>query len=119
MAASSWRSSMFSVSGRQSTHTGTPPRSANAVAVEQNVNDGTSTSSPGPTSSSSADMSSAWVQEVVSSADLAPATSSNRLVARLVNGPSPDRGPETAACVTYCSSAPARNVRLNGTVMVS
>ena len=42
-----------------STNTGTAPRSTNAFAVDTNVNDGISTSSPGSRSSSSADISSA------------------------------------------------------------
>ena len=68
IAASILRSSMFSVSGRMSTNTGTPPRSTNAFAVETKVYDGMMTSSPGPMSASIAAISSAAVQECVSSA---------------------------------------------------
>ena len=66
IAASISVSSMFSVSGRMSTNTGTAPRSAKALAVETNVNDGMITSSPGCRSSRSAHISSAWVHDVVS-----------------------------------------------------
>jgi hypothetical protein len=50
-----------------SANTTRAPRSAKALAVDTNVNAGTITSSPGPTSSKSAASSSAWVHEVVSS----------------------------------------------------
>jgi hypothetical protein len=50
-----------------SANTTRAPRSANALAVDTNVNAGTITSSSGPTSSKSAASSSAWVHDVVSS----------------------------------------------------
>ena len=53
------------MSGRMSTKTGVAPRSTKALAVETNVKDGMITSSPGPTSASSAAISSAAVQECV------------------------------------------------------
>src|SRR3972149_4808498 len=57
--------SMFSVSSRQSANTGVMPRVANAFAVDTNVNDGRTTSSPGSGDSRWADISSASVQEPV------------------------------------------------------
>ena len=65
-------SSRFNVSGRISTNTGIPPRSAMAFAVLTKVNDGMITSSPGPTPASSAAISSAAVQECVSRTRAAP-----------------------------------------------
>ena len=59
---------MQSVSGRTSTKTGVAPRSAIAVTVDGNVNDGQITSSPGPSSRRMAAISSAWVHDDVSSA---------------------------------------------------
>ena len=47
IAASILVSSIFSVSGRMSMNTGTPPRNTNALAVEENVYDGMMISSPG------------------------------------------------------------------------
>jgi hypothetical protein len=67
IAASISVSSMLQVSSRISTNTGVAPRSTNAFAVDTNVNDGMRTSSPGPTSDSIAAISSAAVQECVSS----------------------------------------------------
>ena len=46
-------------------NTGVAPRSTNALTVDEKVNDGTMTSSPGPMSSSSAISSRACVPEVV------------------------------------------------------
>ncbi len=51
-----------------STNTGRAPRRTRALTVDTNVNGGTITSSPSRRSSSSADISSAWVHDVVSSA---------------------------------------------------
>ena len=79
----------LSVSGRQSTNTVVAPRRQNALAVEQKVNEGTITSSPGPRSSSIADMSSAWVHDVVSKAAGALTIFVSSVLARSVNGPSP------------------------------
>ena len=67
------------MSGRMSANTGLAPRSTKALAVETNVNDGTMTSSPGLRSSSSAAISRACVQEVVSSALGAPTACSSRV----------------------------------------
>ena len=58
--------SMFKVSNVESTKTGFAPKSAKALAVDTNVNDGTITSSPGFKLHSNADISSACVQDVVS-----------------------------------------------------
>ena len=82
------------MSGRMSTNTGTAPRSAYAFAVETKVNDGMITSSPGSRSSSSAVISSACVQEVVSSEPTPPVSLVSSSVARAVNGPSPTTEPE-------------------------
>ena len=62
------------------------------------MNDGMITSSPGTRSNRIADMSRAWVHEVVSSARGAPTMSVSRVVASLVNGPSPASGPVAMAC---------------------
>ena len=81
------------MSGRMSTKTGRAPRSTNAFAVETNVNDGTITSSPGPMSSSSAAISRACVQDVVSSTRRAPRSSSSRRRHFSVKTPSPEIRP--------------------------
>jgi hypothetical protein len=59
---------MFRVSFRESTNTGLAPNIANALAVETKVYEGTMTSSPGERLQSNADISRAWVHEVVSRA---------------------------------------------------
>lgn len=61
---------MFIVAGSLSTKTMRAPVSATALAVETKVNDGMITSSPGPRFNSSAAISSAAVQEWVSSTSL-------------------------------------------------
>ena len=81
------------MSGRTSTNTGVAPRSTKALAVETKVNDGMITSSPGPTSVSSAAISSAAVHECVSSARGHPSRASIQAWHCLVNGPFPDRWP--------------------------
>ncbi len=72
------------MSGRMSANTGRAPRSTKALAVETNVNDGTITSSPGRASSSSAAISRACVQDVVSSALPDPTVCSSRAWQRFV-----------------------------------
>ena len=94
MASASSFSSRFRVSSRMSTNTGTAPRSKNALTVETKVNDGTITSSPGSRSSSSADISSAWVHEVVSRQLPPPTRARSSSAARAVKGPSPEVAPE-------------------------
>ena len=79
------------MSWRMSTNTGTAPRRANAFAVDTKVNDGMITSSPGPMSDRSADISRAPVQEWVSSARRQPRASSSHAPQRLLNGPLADR----------------------------
>ncbi len=74
-----------------STNTGVAPRSTNAFAVDTNVYDGMMTSSPGPTRARSAAISSADVQDCVSSARGTPSRSSSHRWHRLVNGPFPER----------------------------
>ena len=66
------------MSARMSTKTGVAPRSANAVAVDENVNDGMITSSPARSPASSAAISSAAVHDGVSSARIAPVRSSSQ-----------------------------------------
>ena len=61
--------------------TGRAPRRTNAFSVETNVNDGAITSSPGPTSSSRAAISSACVHDVVRSAFGTPRTCSQHVLA--------------------------------------
>jgi len=89
---------MFSVSGRMSTNTGTPPRSTNAFAVETKVYEGMMTSSPGSMPARIAAMSSAAVHECVSSALAAPVRPSSQRLQRAVNGPSPARRWLWCAC---------------------
>ena len=105
---------MFSVSGRMSTKTGVAPRSTTALAVDTNVKDGMMTSSPGPSSSSIAAISSAAVQEWVSKACGQPIACSSQAWHFLVNGPSPDRCWFWIASSMYWTSLPAGNGRLNG-----
>ena len=59
-------SSIFRVSGRMSTKTGTAPRNAKAFAVDAKVYDGITISSPGSMRSARAASSSAAVHEWVS-----------------------------------------------------
>ena len=65
------------VSGQMSAKTSVAPRSANALAVLENVNDGRITSSPGATSHRIAAISSALEPEVVSSAFPVPVIASS------------------------------------------
>src|SRR5712691_7359737 len=101
-------SSMFKVSERMSANTGLAPRKTYALIDDTKVNDGTITSSPGPTSSKSADISSAEVQDVVRRTLATPNDSSSRVWQRLVNGPSPDNLLLVSASVMYRSSLPSR-----------
>ncbi len=94
MAASILVSSMFRVSGRMSTKTGTPPRSTKALAVDTKVNEGMMTSSPGPTSQRMAAISSAAVQEWVSSALRQPRFCSSHSLHCRVKWPSPEMWPK-------------------------
>jgi hypothetical protein len=70
------------------------------LAVETNVNDGIATSSPGPTPSSSAASSRAWVHEVVRSTGAPPWISSSSSRQRRVKPPSPAIQPLSAASAT-------------------
>ena len=85
------------MSGRTSAKTGRAPRKTNALTVETKVKDGTTTSSPGRMSRSSAAISKACVHEVVSKAFGAPSASSSNAWHFFVNGPSPDKCPEPIA----------------------
>ena len=91
---------MFSVSGRTSTKTGVPPRTTTAVAVETNVNDGITTSSPGLTSRSITAISRAAVHECVSRTWSLPMRSLSHWLHRSVNGPLPARCPFSIASRT-------------------
>jgi len=117
MSDSSLRSSRFSVSGRTSAKTGRAPRSAKALAVETKVKDGTMTSSPGFRSNSSPAISSACVQEVVSSALPTPCSCSSRAWHFFVKPPSPIRWLLASACSMYFDSSPSLCSRLKGMVM--
>jgi hypothetical protein len=106
IAASTCFSSMLSVSGRQSTNTGTAPRSTKALAVDTKVNEGMMTSSPGCRSASSAAISSAAVHECVISARAAPVRRSSHWLHSFVKLPSPARCPLAWAWAMYQSSLP-------------
>jgi len=82
------------------------PRSTKALAVEGKVNEGMITSSPGPTSASSADISKAPVQEWVSSTRAEPHRSSSHCEQRCVIAPLPDSWPCSSASATYPNSVP-------------
>src|SRR5205823_12588178 len=90
----------------------------NAPAVGGKLNDGTTTSSPGPTSSSRAAISSAAVAPWVRSAVFAPVRCSSQSQQRRVNGPFPDRCRLSIASRRYSNSAPVANGRLKGTLRI-
>ena len=77
--------------GSMSQNSSRAPCRANASAVLVNVNDGTTTVSPGSRSSIIADSSSADVHEVVSSTSWAPVSSASSTEARAANSP-PEAG---------------------------
>ncbi len=77
------------VSGRISTKTGTPPRRTKQSAVETKVYDGMITSSPGWMPVRCDAISSALVQEVVSSTADASVFSFSHSLTFFVNSPSP------------------------------
>src|SRR5438094_9208508 len=111
---SSCVSSKFRVSGLISMKIGRAPRSTKALTVETKVKEGTITSSPGLRSRSSAAISSACVQDVVSMALGTPRVYSSKLWHFLVNIPSPDSCPQLIAWRIYSNSLPLKNGRLNG-----
>jgi hypothetical protein len=86
-AASTADGSIVRVSGSMSTKTGVAPWRANALAVETNVKDGITTSSPGSTSSSRAASSNAAVAEWTSSAEAQPSSRSSHDAHSPVNFP--------------------------------
>jgi hypothetical protein len=90
------------------------PRSKKALAVETNVYDGRMTSSPGSMSQSRAAISSAEVQEVVSSTRVAPNARSINSWHSRVNGPSPPIWPSATLRATAASSSPTTYGRLKG-----
>ncbi len=102
------------MSGRTSQKTGLAPRRTKALTVETKVNDGTMTSSPGPMSSSRAAISSACVQEVVSSAFGTPSVCSSSAWHFLVNVWSPAIWPMAIVWAMYSCSRPMRDERLKG-----
>jgi hypothetical protein len=105
---------MFNVSGRMSTKTGVPPRRTTAFAAETKVNDGITTSSPGPMSSSSADISSAAVAECTRTAFAQPVWASSHSQHRVVNSPPAESCPRPIASAMWACSAPTTSGRLNG-----
>src|SRR5262249_34130540 len=96
----------YSVSSGMSAKTGRAPRRTTALTVEENVNAGTITSSPGPRSWRRAAISSACVQDVVSRTRGAPRSSSSTPWARREKGPSPEMCRFATASRMY-SGAPA------------
>ena len=78
--------------------TSSAPRLAKASALVENVNEGTTTVSPGWRSRSIADSSSAAVQEVVSMTSWAPESSWRMAAARLLKGPDEDVCPPVRLC---------------------
>ncbi len=113
-AAAMARSSRFSVSGRMSTKTGTPPRSTNAFAVDTNVNEGMITSSPGTMLARRAAISNAPVQECVSSALTQPTCASSQAWQRREKMPSPAICARAMASRMYSNSRPVTWGRLKG-----
>ena len=97
IAASTSDGLMLRVSERESTKTGTAPYSAKALAVDTKVYDGTITSSPGFKSHKRADISSAWVQEVVSRVRTVPVVERIFSSTRCVNLPLPEVCPPMIA----------------------
>jgi hypothetical protein len=97
-----------------STKTGTPPRSTNAFAVDTNVKEGMTISSPGSTSSSSAASSSAAVAECTSRAEVQPSSRSSHEVQSPVNFPPAESWPREIASAMYACSRPTTWARLNG-----
>ena len=69
-----------------------------ALAEVTKVNDGMTTSSPGPTPASSIDISSADVPDAVRNARRQPMRCSSHSPQRRSNGPLPDRWPASIAC---------------------
>src|SRR4030095_2755215 len=114
MSLSRWRSSRFSVSGRMSQNTGRAPRNTNAFTVDTKVNDGTTTSSPGTISSSSAATASACVHDVVNRTLAAPSSFSSSSWHFFVNRPSPEMCPISSASEIYRNSSPTSPARLKG-----
>ena len=89
IAASIFVSSIFIVSGRMSTKTSVAPANTNELAVDEKVNEGRITSSPGSKSHKKAAISNAVDPLVVRSAFFVPNLSSIHLSHFFVNGPSP------------------------------
>jgi hypothetical protein len=100
MAASSWVSSMLSVSSRMSTNTGRAPARTKALAVDTKVYDGMITSSPGSTSHKSAAISNPAVQEGIIRARAIPKRSWIRRAQPLENRPSAAISPRPMAWLT-------------------
>src|SRR5436190_15247117 len=113
-AASTSSSSRFSVSGRTSTKTGLAPSRTNALAVEEKVNEGRITSSPGPSPHKRAAISSADVQEFTIDSEAIQNRSRNRRSQLLVKWPSLAIPAEEITRSTFFAAASARNGRLNG-----
>src|SRR5262249_3829107 len=107
----------YSVSSGMSAKTGRAPRRTTALTVEENVNAGTITSSPGPRSWRRAAISSACVQDVVSRTRGAPRSSSSTPWARREKGPSPEMCRFATASRMYSGAPAAAWGTLKGTFM--
>src|SRR5882757_7068156 len=79
--------SMLNVTSSTSTNTGVAPTSATASPVAQNVNDGHSTASPGPTFFAISTMISASVPLAQLTTCLAPENSANAASSAVTSGP--------------------------------
>ena len=80
-----------------SAKTGRAPTRSTALALETKVNDGQTTSWPGPIPRASRASSSACVPEVVSRTREAPSSSASRASTRRPMGPSPEIWPASAS----------------------
>ncbi len=105
-AAATAAGSSPSVSGAMSANTGVAPAFATAAAVPGCVNDGTTASSPGPSSASVTASSSAALHEAVRTTSGEPSRSRKRSVQSAANRPPPATEPLAAACATYSPARP-------------
>ena len=113
MAASMRFSSMFMVSGLMSMNFRRARWPTKAVAVEEKVNDGRMTSSPGSRWQRAAASSSALVPLVVSRARLASKRCSIHSLHCLVKAPSPQILRLSIACWMFWNSVPTNGGLLN------
>ena len=111
IADSIFFSSMFIVSGRRSTKTGTAPRSAIAFAHDTNVNEGKMTSSPGSMPTPSRARCSATVPFVTATTCSAPMKRAKSLWKRSMNSPFEEIQVLSRHCWTYAISLPPSSGR--------